>query len=62
MKVCRFTTEQLEQLAARYRVNADPSQKMSWPKNAENYCRTQLDHAELIEELIDHRRACGMDS
>ena len=62
MRVSRFTDIQLEQLAGRYRTNADPSQKMSWPKNADHFCQTQIDFAELIKELIDRRRINGVAS
>ena len=56
MKVSRFSDAQLAQLAARYRSNADESQKMSWPKNAEEYCKRQIDIAEMLEELLARRR------
>jgi hypothetical protein len=54
--ITRFSDAYLEQLSAHYRSNADERSKMTWPKNAKEYCKQQTDLADMVDELLARRR------
>lgn len=55
MRHSRLSTDQLERLAAAYRVNEREAEKFVDAKNAPAYREAQARFAEVCEELIDRR-------
>ncbi len=59
MRKSRLNNEQVTLMAQGYRHCATEEQRMSWPENSEQYVQTNTDMAEVLEELLDRRKAAG---